>query len=177
MATKILEAVPHFSQLDNKFNPGGTCNLTSVAMVLWFYGIRGDGSQKQLEDQLFIKCAALGLDYHAPYDMQRLMQSYGIKSNFTPTAKWKDARAHIDAGKPLICHGYFTRSGHIVTIVGYDDNAYGKTGAWVVNDPFGEWFSWGYNTVANGKWLRYSYRTMRQLCGDDGDLWLHFCTK
>lgn len=176
MATKILEGVPYFSQRDNKFEPFGTCNVTSVAMVLHYFGIRGDGSHQQLEDQLFAKCQRHGWDYHAPYDLQKLITSYGFKDKFNPTSRWQDARLHIDAGLPLIAHGYFTRSGHIVTIVGYDDAAYGGAGAWVVNDPFGEWFEWGYNNTS-GKWLRYSYRMMREVCGDDGDLWLHFCSR
>lgn len=39
--------VPYFSQLDNKYVPGGTCNVTSVAMCLAYRGIVGDGTGRR----------------------------------------------------------------------------------------------------------------------------------
>jgi hypothetical protein len=166
--------VPHFSQLDNVNAPYGTCNLTSVAMCMAYLGIAGDGSGKQLEDQLFEYVMRQGLSRHSPTDLRQVLWWKKISDDFRPDAKWGDARRWIDSGRPLIAHGYFTRSGHIVVIRGYDDAAYGSAGAWIVNDPYGEWNAEGYDTNVSGEALRYSYSMMGNVCGQDGDLWLHF---
>lgn len=165
--------VPYFSQLDNVNAPYGTCNLTSVAMCMAYFAIVGDGNG-QLEDQLFRYVTRQGLSRHSPIDLVEVFRWKGIADSFRPDAKWGDARRWIDSGKPLIAHGYFTRSGHIIVIRGYDDEAYDGRGAWIVNDPYGEWNAQGYDTNALGEALRYSYSMMGNICGGDGDLWLHF---
>lgn len=162
-----LKNFPYLSQLDNRENPFGSCNVTSVAMCLIYFGIVGDG-QGQLEDQLYDLCYVHNLDRHVPTDLERLFIIKGRKDKFKPDAKWADAKAWLIAGKPLIAHGWFTRSGHIIVIVGFNEKG------WIVNDPYGEYFESGYDTSASGKELVYSYELMRRLCGDDGDLWLHF---
>ncbi len=175
MTTKILD-VPYFSQLDNQNNPYGTCNVTSVAMCMAYFGIKGDGSG-QLEDQLYCYAQDNDLDRHNPYDLVELFLMKGLRDRFQPKATWAEVREHLDRGNPAIAHGYFTRSGHIVTIVGYNDAAYGGQGAWIVNDPYGEWFSGGYRTDLSGDAVEYSRHMMERVCGVDGDLWIHFVSR
>lgn len=162
-----LKNFPYLSQLDNKIAPYGTCNVTSVAMCLSYLGIVGNGNG-QLEDQLSQMCFDNGLDRHSPLDLKELIRLKGKQDTFKPDAIWNDAKMWLLSGKPIIAHGYFTRSGHIVAICGFNKDG------WIVNDPYGEWFSDGYRTDRSGKELTYSYEMMRRLCGDDGDLWLHF---
>ena len=45
----------------------------------------------------------------------------------------EEVRAALDQGKPVIAHGQFTPSGHIVLIIGYDEQGY------FVHDPGGRW--------------------------------------
>jgi hypothetical protein len=162
-----LKNFPYLSQLDNKRNPYGSCNVTSVAMCLAYLGIVGTGDG-QLEDQLYQMAIDHGLDRHSPFDLQTLIKLKGRKDDFRHNAKWSDAKAWLLSGKPLIAHGYFTRSGHIVAICGFNRSG------WIVNDPYGEYFPSGYDISASGKELTYSYALMQALCGNDGDLWLHF---
>lgn len=172
--------VPYLSQLDNVNSPYGTCNLTSVAMVLRFFGIKGNG-EGQLEDQLFHRIGALGLDRHSPEDLAYLINldygKYGIRDKFKYDATHKDLKAHLASGNPAIVHGFFTTSGHIIVVRGYDDKAYGGKGGYIVNDPYGEYFGSGYDTERTGEKLIYSYSLMRDLAGRDGDFWVHFITK
>ena len=46
--------VPYLSQLDHKYRPSGTCNVTSVAMCLMYFGIKPETKEPQLEDELFL---------------------------------------------------------------------------------------------------------------------------
>lgn len=166
--------VPYFSQLDNKLNPYGTCNTTCVAMAMAFRGIKGDGSG-QLEDQLTAKCNAEGWDRHSPWDLQKLFKWKKLKSEFDPKSNREKIKNHLKNG-PVIVHGYFTRSGHIILIKGFDDTAYNGRGAFVVNDPNGEWHADGYTYQEGaGNGALYSYAMIDRLCSPDGDFWAHYC--
>lgn len=163
--------VPHLSQLDNSERPYGSCNVTSVAMCLKFlYPARNFGCPPsiQLEDFLYRLLEAKGKDRHDPYDLAWLIRYFGIPDAFRPDGKWEDARKHLAGDRPLIVHGYFTGSGHIIVIRGYSETG------WFVNDPYGEKMPNGYDTAATGENLHYSDRMMRACCGESGDVWLHF---
>lgn len=172
--------VPYLSQLDNVNHPYGTCNLTSIAMVLKYFGIKGTGDG-QLEDQLFRRVTALGLDRHSPADLAYLINldyaKYGIRDVFHMDATHAELKEHLASGNPAIVHGWFTTSGHIIVVRGYDDAAYGGRGAYIVNDPYGEYFKSGYDTSASGAKLFYSYKMMKDLAGRDGDFWVHYIIK
>jgi hypothetical protein len=171
-SSSVILKVPYLSQLDNVDDPYATCNVTSVAMCLAYYGHPIRNSQGiQLEDELNQYCYSNGLDRHVPTDLKKLLEAYGCKDDFQFDAKWASAKTHLAGGNPLIVHGYFTRSGHIIAIIGYNEKGF------VVQDPFGEYFASGYDTSRSGAKLTYSYEMMRQTCGTDGDLWLHFVSK
>ena len=165
-------AVPYLPQLDNRINPYGSCNVTCVAMCLYFLGLqRRKGSQ--LEDELYLRMEGLGKDRHNPYDLQYLIGTYpGFKDIFRSNGGLRDIQTSIDAGNPVIVHGYFTRSGHIIVIRGYDDKGF------LVNDPYGEWFSSGYDNSRRGERLHYSYNLIARTCsqesvGNPRHIWYH----
>lgn len=177
---KLLKNFPYFSQLDNRNNPHGSCNVTSVAMCLAYFGIKGDGSQPQLEDQMYKRCIDRGWSRHSPYGLKALVESYGFVDDFTEKGTLADIRKAIDENKPCIVHGYFTRSGHIVTICGYDDQGF------IVNDPYGEAFfdgkSYYYDTNRSGKQLHYSTKMISVLCSPESvskpnNIFLHRISK
>jgi len=165
-------AVPYLSQLDNTYNPYGSCNVTSVAMCLYYLGMpRREGTQ--LEDELYLKMESLGRSRHNPYDLKYLIETYpGYKDVFRENGSFADIRSAIDAGHPVIVHGYFTSFGHIVVIRGYDDTGF------LVNDPYGEWFSTGYDNSRSGERLHYSHDLIARTCspesrGNPAHIWLH----
>jgi uncharacterized protein YvpB len=170
---KVLPNFPYFSQINNCRNPYGSCNVTSVAMSLWHLGIRGDRSEAQLEDQMYSRCELRGWDRHDPIGLKKLVESYpGCKDAFTDRGTFAMLRQAIDVGSPVVLHGYFTRSGHIIAVKGYDD-----TGL-IVNDPYGEWFAMGYDTRRSGEALHYSYGMIARLCSPESTnnpqhLWIH----
>lgn len=169
---KVQLDVPYFTQLDNEQNPHGSCNVTSVSMCIVYLGHSSTGANGgQLEDELYSYCLNNGLSRHSPTDLAKLIQIYGYKDDFQEDAKWGDVKKWLAAGNPCIVHGWFTRSGHIVTIIGYNEKG------WIIHDPYGEWYEWGYDTSVSGKALTYSYGMMKEICGSDGDLWIHYVSK
>lgn len=162
---KVLNNVPYFSQLDNKFEPYRACNVTSVAMCLWYLGIRGDGSQLQLEDELHTRAIDKGWNRFTASGLKSLAESYaGIKDDLTEKGTLKDIRDAIDQEKICIVHGFFTAAGHIMVVKGYTENGF------IVNDPYGEWYPWYYDTNElggnnkKGESLEYSKRLMTACC-------------
>jgi Peptidase_C39 like family len=143
--------VTFFNQYDSAtINPGGSCGNTSAAMVLNFYGIR-----------------------KTP-DGIRESYGHGLKAQYSRSASRSSIKKHLDAGRPVMIHGWFTGPGHVMVVVGYDESAK----EWIVNDPSGMWsgtFKGGYsgNTGQNGKGRRYSYSSFSNtVIGSDGDIWI-----
>lgn len=169
-----LPGFPYYSQLDNEQNPTGACNVTSVAMVLDYFGAKRNpryGRFEQFEDELYSFMRDYGLSRHQPYDLAKVVRYYGCFDHFTEKADIEQVKKWLDSGNPVIIHGYFTAFGHIMPAIDYDD-----TGL-IVNDPYGEWFSDGYRTDLSGERLRYSYNLIERTCYPDGFFWVHFCSK
>jgi predicted chitinase len=75
-----------------------------------------------------------------------------------------------------VTHGYFTSSGHIVCIVGYNSQGL------IIHDPYGKWTEGGYdrNDDSNpekGKAVVYDYAMIQRTCMTDGQFWVHFIAK
>jgi len=167
---KFLD-VPYFSQLDNEINPSGACNVTSCAMTAYYKGIRGNG-EGQLEDQMYLRCEQRGWSRHDPAGLKLLLESYNLIDDLRYNGTFADVRNAIDNGRPVIVHGYFTRSGHIVVIRGYDSSGF------YVNDPYGEYYYSGYDTTVTGENLHYSKELIARTCSPESlnspsDLLIH----
>lgn len=157
--TSVDLSIPYFKQLDNQYNPSGSCNVTSVAMCLCYLNVMGDGSKPQLEDQMYQRCVEHNWDRHSPQGLKNLIESYpGCKDDLTLTGSLPDIRKALDEGKPCIVHGYFTGSGHVIVIRGYNNVDF------IVNDPYGEWFPNGYRTDMTGEKCKYSKRAIAACC-------------
>jgi hypothetical protein len=187
--SKVNLDVQYHSQLNNKNNPYGACNVTSMAMLLKYYGV--DSRTKadldrdvQLEDVLYEKTLDWDAQYgtttrHDPNYLIRLFREWGNKygdgalqdSFFNPSASEEEMKQHIAQGNPVVVHGYFTKFGHIVVVKGYDDNAK----QWICNDPYGKWlgYSGGYDNNVSGADMRYSYDNFYHACYENG-IWCHF---
>lgn len=163
--------IPYKSQLDNNLNPGGSCNVTSIAMCLEWLGVRPDAPGVQLEDELYAYAERKGYSRHSPIDLAQIVRDYGFTDTFTSSGTIQMAQEHIKKGSPCVIHGYFTNWGHIIVLTGYDDRGF------FVNDPYGEWFESGYRTDLSGENLHYSYDLIKQKAMPDDSLWLHRISK
>jgi uncharacterized protein YvpB len=169
--------IPYKSQNDNIENPTGACNVTSLAICLEYLKIPRRTSVGQFEDELYRYALDQGLSRHDPYDLAQIVRDYGAKDTFTQVATIDQVKDWLANGKPTVIHGYFTRFGHIIVLVGYDSTGF------IVHDPYGEWFADGYdlnNPDGNnekGKFKHYSYNLIRKTCIPDGQFWVHFISE
>lgn len=167
-AIHVLNNVPFKSQLDNRLNPTGSCNVTSLAMCLEFLKAPRRQSNGQFEDELYEYAIAQGYNRHSPQDLAQIVRDYGKKDDFTVWGTFDRCKDHLAVGNPCVIHGYFTSFGHIIVLVGYDDKGF------IVHDPYGEWFSSGYRTDLSGEFLHYSYGLIERTCIPDGQFWVHY---
>jgi uncharacterized protein YvpB len=191
---KVNLKVTYHSQLNNLENPYGACNVTSLAMVLKFYGVDSRTKEDinndvQLEDILYQRTLEWDAEYgfggancsrHQPQFLMRLLresaQKYGDgklqNSYFKNVTSEQEIKQHLAKENPVIVHGYFTNSGHIIVIKGYDD----AEGVWICNDPYGKWLGYqgGYDNNASGGDVRYTYSDLRAVWDVGGESWCHF---
>lgn len=174
---EVKLGVPYKSQRDNSDNPDGSCNVTSLAMCLEFLKIPRKRNNGQFEDELYEYALDHGLSRHSPQDLAKIVKDYGAKDAFNSRATVAAVKDWLAADNPIVTHGYFTSSGHIVVLVGYND-----TGFWV-HDPYGEWYANGYDrndpsgNNEKGKYKHYSYNLIHDTCAADGEFWVHFISK
>jgi hypothetical protein len=152
----VVLDVPYFYQYDNRYEPGATCGLTSTAMVLSSWGLAVD------PDTLYVRYGkAQG---QSPTGILEIYEAEGLEGEAGWTATRSELRALLDAGQPVIVHGWWTSAGHIVVLVGYDD------AGWITNDPAGDWeVCYG---CGSGEGVRYAYGGgWDDALGADGDIW------
>jgi hypothetical protein len=170
MPSQVELNVPYFSQRDNPRLSWATCNVTSIAMVMYYYGVRSKYGG-QLEDELLQWC----LDRYGEGSqtdnmvLSKLIQAYGFKTSFSTTRKWAEVKEELINNRPVVLGGLFTHGGHIVTVTGYNDKGY------IVNDPWGDAVS-GY-TDTEGRRRVYSYAYVDRVAGPDGGVWAHFTAR
>ncbi|MGB3536242.1 MAG: C39 family peptidase [Microcoleaceae cyanobacterium] len=162
--------IPYFSQRDNPRYSWSTCNVTSIAMALFYHGLRSR-SGGQLEDELLQWCFDYaGADSQTDHSvLSALIQAYNFKTSFSTTRNWIEVKEELINRRPVVLAGDFTPSGHIITLIGYNEQGY------IVHDPWGDAYTNYSNT--EGKRLLYSYSYLDQVAGPEGNIWAHFISK
>lgn len=170
------QAVPYWSQLQNAYDPYGTCSITSLAMVTDYYGLTNPTSLgKRTPDYLYERFTVLQDVPSLAWGFNTIAQEAGspVRDYGVTDGTFAELQQRASQGKPTIVHGWFTSPGHIMVVTGYDGTHY------TVNDPFGKWNlqKWGsYDTSVSGKGQRYPKAAFEYAINDNGagnDLWLH----
>ena len=167
---------PYWKQTENHFEPERTCSLTSLAMITDYYGLTDPGANGRSPDYLFRKFGGVLQTVPAlekGFNQFAKDQGSPLRVASKQDGTIEELRRALAEGKPVIIHGWFTPSGHIVVVTGFDGEHY------IVNDPNGRWDGekWGsYDTSVSGQQMRYTRKAFEYAINDNGtgdDLWLH----
>lgn len=164
---------PYTCQYDNTLHPGGSCNMTSLGMVLSQYGLadKVPGSQTKVSDRLLAYCDAHGLDRHDLQVIKNLAVKFGLQDDASYSHTFADIKAHLQGKNLVIVQGMFTASGHVIVFCGFDDK-----GLWCCNDPAGDTHE---HTGRSGDHIWYPSDWVRSCAAPDGDgkVWSHLLRK
>ncbi|WP_428818466.1 C39 family peptidase [Microbulbifer sp. MCCC 1A16149] len=169
-------SIPYWSQLDNYYDPYGTCSVTSLAMITDYFGITDPSDNGRSPDYIYERFNGVLQTVSAlKSGFNTLAQEAGspIRNVGKENGTIAELRALASQGVPTIIHGWFTQPGHIMVVTGFDGEYY------TVNDPFGQWNlqKWGsYDTSVSGEGQRYPKDAFEYAINDNGtgdDLWIH----
>lgn len=165
--TSNILSVPWFPQTDNFRDPNRTCNSSSCAMCLEYFkpgtlkGPKGD-------DEYIRKVFAVG-DTTDHSVQTRVLQSYGVESEFRYNLSFEDLDRELSDGRPT-CIGILHRGslsspsgGHILVVIGRT-----PSGDYVVNDPYGSLNDRYTGPVTNGKGAVYKRSDLIRRWTPDG---------
>ena len=146
-------SVPWFPQTDNYRDAQRTCNSSACAMCLEYFkpgtlpGAKGD-------DAYIRKVFAVG-DTTDHSVQTRVLESYGVKSEFKYNLGFADLDRELSNGRPVVLGIYHRGTlssptgGHMVVVIGKKGEDY------VVNDPYGSLNDGYTGPVSNGKGAVY----------------------
>ncbi|WP_013320808.1 C39 family peptidase [Gloeothece verrucosa] len=158
---------PYFYQLNNKYDPYGSCLLTSTAMVLGCLG------KTVSPDSLYLEFQKRNLDRFLHSDIQYLLNEYEIDDNWSTNHQWSRVISHLKAGYPAIFSGpvSFTSRGHVIVLLGVEDDNFS------CHDPYGKFDGTKYlNKPEAGKFVHYSRELIfAQSAGGSATTWAHLC--
>ena len=164
--SNILE-VPYYPQTDNYRDPQRTCNSSACAMCLEYFkpgtlkGAKGD-------DAYVRKVFSIG-DTTDHTVQTKVLDSYGIKSQFSYRLSFDDLDRELEEGRPVVIgilhRGTLSRptGGHMCVVIGKT-----LTGDYVVNDPYGDLNDGYTSSVYNGKGAIYKRSVLEKRWTPDG---------
>lgn len=159
----ILLNVPFYQQTDNFTLPDSTCNSSACAMCLEYLKPGSLPAGPKGDDAYLRKVLALGKS--TDHTVQtRVLQSYGLKSEFKYNMGFTELDRELEAGRPVVI-GFLHRgpesaptgSGHMAVVIG--KNAEGN---YVLNDPYGSILDNYTGPVVNGKNVVYAKRILEK---------------
>jgi hypothetical protein len=166
----IFLNVPWYPQTDNYTLPDSTCNSSCSAMCLEFLKPGSLPAGPKGDDAYLRKVLAVGKS--TDHGVQtRVLQSYGVKSQFRYDLSFADLDKELSAGRPVVL-GILHRgptsnptrnSGHMICCIGKNDK-----GDYIINDPYGSLHDGYTKAVINGKGVVYSKAELSKRWTADG---------
>jgi hypothetical protein len=166
MFLQLQDKSEYLNQRDNKSaqetDDGGTCNLTSVAMVLEYLGVSNPDPTRQFEDVLVEKAGKSNIK--SPDTWKAVAAQFGVQMEFVvpattdegttiERARWEAMRdQHLAAGQGIA----MSLRGHIVRLQGMNEDGL------IVDDPYGA------STLAADKRITRNGETERYNWEKDG---------
>ena len=159
----ILLNVPWYPQTDNYAFPDSTCNSSSCAMCLEFLKPGSLPTGPKGDDAYLRKVLAIG-DSTDHGVQTRVLQSYGLRSEFKYNMGFAELDRELEAGRPVVI-GFLHRgpesapsgSGHMIVVIGKD-----AKGDYWVRDPYGSIHDGYSGPVTNGRQVIYSRKILEK---------------
>lgn len=127
----LVPNVPYFYQYANTYEPGATCANTTMAMLLKYYGA------SYTPDQIYTEFRKQSQDeFKFDTIFNKLAARAGLKQRIRvhmETGSVPQLEAELNKQRPVVIHGKFTSSGHVMLLIGNDGTNY------TMNDPAGRW--------------------------------------
>ncbi len=169
-STSYIQNFPYFYQLYNNYNPYGSCQNTSIAMVLKYYG--ASVTPDQISNYWGTSYAQTVGGLNTVFNTEAAYRGVSQRVQSTPYGTLSRVNQSLAAGKPVIVQGYTTNYGHVLVLLGFDGTYY------YAHDPYGQWdqvpYSSGYwNTASAGKYVKYHKNAIRDAFAPDGYVWMH----
>lgn len=177
-AQNTINNVPYFYQYSNSVNPDGSCQNTSMAMILKYYGYTSVTPDVLSNDWGTSKAQTVP-GFEEMFNSVASSKGISVRDNGSVSGTIAQLQASLDEGRPVVVHAYFTSYGHVIVVLGYDADYY------YVNDPAGTWNTTvcggGYSGdgATAGKYAKYQRAAFEKLitsssCStQDGKVWLH----
>ena len=167
-----VPGVPYFYQYNNSINPGGSCQNTSIAMCIKFFG--GTAETPDAVSAYYGTSQAQTVSgLETVFNSEAINYGLTVRDIGHSNGTFNDIQTLLSAGKPVIVHGYFTSYGHVMVLTGFTGTEY------IANDPAGQWsqvFGYGGYCQCNatqGQDIHYSKSAMESAIGPDGTIWYH----
>ncbi len=179
--TPYVTGVPYFYQYSNTVNPSGSCQNTTIAMMLKYYAIKEGKTAianaitvDDISSYWGTSKAQTVEGYVDLFNREAAFRGINVRDRGTRTATFTKVRDLLAQGKPVVVHGYMTSYGHVVSLLGYD------AGGYYCNDPAGKWnqvtYAVGGYSGANateGIGVKYGKTAFEAAVSPDGLVWLH----
>ncbi len=175
VASNVTTLPTYFYQYSNTVNPDGSCQNTSIAMMLRFFGGPATHTPDVVSRQWGTSRAQTVAGFKEVFDGEARFLGLPVRALSSQASTLADVRAELAAGRPVVVHGYFTDFGHVLVLAAFDP----ATNEYLAYDPAGRWsqrFKFGGYSQTNateGRAVRYRAAAVDQAIGFDGRVWLH----
>jgi hypothetical protein len=165
----------YFYQYNNAINPGGSCQNTSIAMILKHYGAPASETPDEISSFWGTKKAQTVAGFVEVFNKEAAFLGLSVRDFGSERSTLAEMKAELAAGRPVVVHGYFTDYGHVMVLSGYD----ALTNQYIAYDPAGKWnqryAGGGYSKVnaTEGRGVRYSAAAVEGAIVGNGEIWLH----
>ena len=159
---KLDKEVPFYPQTDNYTQPDRTCNSSSCAMCLEYYIPKSLPPGPKGDDAYLKRVIATGGDTTDHAIQTKVLNSYGLKSEFSYNLTFADIDRELAAKRPMvigICHRgpeSNPSGGHMIVIHTKLNN-----GNYVCHDPYGDLYDGYTSNVQNGKNAIYERKVLQ----------------
>ena len=175
----IIDGIEYNSQRDNKLNPLIACNVTSTQMFMQNLFSKNNCPS---DDDLMLYCNSDEMvewakkhigSWTLQYSNKRkLNQVHAVLAKAvndfakaeicfaTNGITIEKIKNEIKEGNPVVLGGSFTKGGHMVCCVGYNQNGL------IIHDPYGDWNT-NYKNH-NGEYVLYKFSDMELVLSGNG---------